>query len=321
LSLNKTQHPIIIDLSALFSLQSMHLRSGRTSKDTVPSSFHVQYNVLTKKQIADLMPALDNSDYSHSISSAEGGLSVDDWGVRFTADNMPVHPALSRAAKIIVSRDSYIKSLSPGGRPTINRILAVQMDSDPPNPSRNRFQPQHHWHKDGTDPTLSLVYTLYNGEWDSDNSPGALECGGRVAISDRPCGTTVYAGHDFQKSKVARSGRVLTYYPRTNGLYFIPGNLVSHAVFRMEVPNVTRYAVVIFLQPRELFLFQSLTLPADEYLRLVWALGFCKSTADPIFCKVCYRVFDNRRQIYDHHRRQPACLENRDKKRASEDLS
>jgi hypothetical protein len=179
---------------------------------------------------------------------------------------------------------------------------------------KSRFQPQHHWHKDGGTSVITVVYTLYNGEWDSANSPGAFALGGRVALADRPCGTAVYEDSSFAS---VRSGRSLTYYPLTNALYIIPGQHVSHAVFKVHDPTTVRFALVFFLQPPPHLYFRDIRLPVDDYLRITWALGFFPNdaTAPPLFCSRCYRLFSNQRQIYDHNKRNPNCKTTEAKKR------
>ena len=150
-----------------------------------------------------------------------------------TPEDQAVHPLISKIVSHITDNNAYLKSHIVQGRPSVRRVSVVKMDSSPPTLARSRFQPQHHWHKDGGTSLITVVFTLYNGEWDSKNSPGAFELGGRVPLADRPCGTAVYADSIFTS---VRSGRIRTYFPRTNSLFSLPGQHVSHAFFRVEDP-------------------------------------------------------------------------------------
>ena len=283
----------------------MKLRLRHPPNNQTPHSLHEQRFVLTKVQIEELMPALASTVYS-AAGAAEDGIDAVDWGILYTATDQAVHPVVSKIVRHIAINNPYLQSHSLKGTPSLRRVSVVKMDSSPPSPARSRFHPQHLWHKDGGSALITVVFTLYNGEWDSDNSPGAFELGGRVALADRPGGTAVYADSSFSS---VRPGRVRAYFPLTNALYIIPGQHVSHAVFRVEDPRSVRYAVVFFLEPRSHFTLFSLRLPADEYLRLTWALGFhdACATTRPLICPRCYRLFSNKRQRYDHNRRERNC--------------
>ena len=293
----------------------MKPRVRHCPNNRAPSSLHEQLFILSKEQIAVLLPHLEGTVFS-SPGEPEDGIPAEDWGILYTPEGQVVHPEVSQIVDFIAINNDYLRShSSPGARPVLRRIAIVKMDSSPPSPARSRFQPQHHWHKDGGTALITVVLTLYNGEWDSINSPGAFELGGRVALADRPSGTAVYsAGTNFES---VRSGRVCIYYPRSNGLYILPGQLVTHAVFRVEHPKTIRYALVFFLEPKSHFTFHSVRLPVDDYLRLTWALGFIPNVTSeiPLFCQRCYRLFSNERQRYDHDRRQQNCKESEAKQR------
>ena len=283
----------------------MNLRVRHSANNQAPHSLHEQRFVLSLEQISDLAPALTSTVFS-GPNDVEDGIDAEDWGILFTPEGQSVHPAIKKIVHHITDNNLYLKSHVVKGRPSVRRVSVVKMDSSPPTPARNRFQPQHHWHKDGGTSLITVVYTLYNGEWDSENSPGAFELGGRVALADTASGTAVYADSSFTS---VRSGRIRTYYPRTNSLYILPGQHVSHAVFRVEVPLTVRYAIVFFLEPRSHFTFYTHRLPVDEYFRICWALGFYDdgATKRPLFCSRCFRLFSNKKQQYDHNRRVSNC--------------
>jgi hypothetical protein len=292
----------------------MKLRVRHCQNNKAPSSLQEQQYVLSSQQIALLLPALESTLFSVA-GDVEDGIEANDWGVLFTPDQQPVHPVVTEIVNFISCNNPYLKSHSPGGCPELLRVAVVKMDSSPPSPARSRFQPQHHWHKDGGTSLITVVYTLYNGEWDSIHSPGAFELGGRVALADRPSGTAVYSDSTFES---VRSGRSLSYFPRTNTLYIIPGQLVSHAVFKVQDPATVRFAIVFFLKPKSHFTIFSIRCPVDEYLRLTWALGFIPTDSSvlPLICRRCLRLFSNLRQRYDHDRRQPNCRVREAKQRA-----
>jgi hypothetical protein len=283
----------------------MKLRVRHSPNNQTPHSLQEQRYVLSKEQIAVLLPALESSVFT-GAGDVEEGIAAEDWGILYTDAAQAVHPVVSKIVHHIATNNEYLKTHSLQGRPVLRRVAVVKMDSSPPSPARSRFQPQHHWHKDGGTSLITVVFTLYNGEWDSSNSPGAFALGGRVALADRPSGSAVYSDPKFDS---VRPGRVRTYFPLTNALYIIPGQHVAHAVFRVEDPCTVRFAVVFFLEPPSHFTFCSLRLPVDDYLRITWALGFLHPDARvlPLFCRRCYRLFSSKRQRYDHDRRQPNC--------------
>jgi hypothetical protein len=291
----------------------MKLRVRHSPNNQAPHSLQQQQYVLSKKQIADLLPALDSTVFS-ALDDVEDGIAAEKWGILYTAAGQAVHPAVTKIVRYISSNNDYIKTHSLQGSPVLRRVAIVKMDSSPPSPARSRFQPQHHWHKDGGTSLITVVYTLYNGEWDSANSPGAFALGGRVALSDRTCGTARYKNSSYE---TVRPGRVCTYYPLTNSLYIIPGQHVSHAVFKVDDPSTVRFALVFFLQPPSHLYFRDICLPVDDYLRITWALGFLRNDAKapPLFCVRCYRLFSIQRQLYDHDRLYPNCKKIAAKKR------
>ena len=292
----------------------MNLRSPSVSKDKVPSSLQTQDKVLTRSEIKELLPALNHADFTRQVATDLPGDHDTDWEVDFTAEDSPVHPVVKKSVLAMIARNKYLQEHLPRQRCPIRRISIVRMEYNAATQPRTRFKPQHQWHKDGDEPLLTMVYTLYDGQWNSSESPGAFQCGGRLGLSDRPCGTALYSGHDHEKFKAVRAGRVVTYYPRTNGVYILPGYIATHSVFRMEKPSSIRYAIVVFLEPRTQYTFQSVRFSADVYLRLTWALGF-SSSKHPIFCRLCHRVFDSTRQLSDHQTRQPGCCKAMKKKR------
>jgi hypothetical protein len=294
--------------------RTMKLRTRHGPNDRVPSSLVEQLHVLTEKEIAVIMPALESSDFTRA-QKKDDAVAFDE-GVLYTDVGSKIHPSITKAVEMMATRNEYLKTHLPRGRAEVRRISIVEMDGDSTNRPTTRFQPQHHWHKDGCDPLLTMVYVLYDGEWDSTNSPGAFECGGRVALADRPCGNAVCRAGSEEHNKVVRSGRVSTYYPKTNGLYIIPGFVVEHAVFKVEVPNVKRQAIVVFVATKKNYTFQSIRMSADTYFRLTWALGFAKGRS--IFCNKCYQVFDKKRQLYDHRKRQKDCSARRKQRLAYE---
>ena len=314
-------------------------RSGSLPPNNVPSTFPRQENILLPAQITELLVALDASDFSPPpvAASSEGNSSQAilppdddvDWGVEFTAPHTPVDPTVRRMVELMIDGNSYVQdhaAKTSAGKFKVRRISVVKMEHHGSTGSRSRFRPKHPWHKDGSSPIITMVYTLFDGEADSLNSPGAYRCGGRVTFSNRASGTVVYGGHAHHKFVYAQAGTTMTYYPRTNGIYVIPGHIVAHSITRIELPGVTRYSIVVFLEPKPILIYRSprlkngfLKLKADEYLRLTWAVGFC-NVSDPFFCQKCLRAFDNQKQLTNHQHRVKDCVVIRNLKRAADDL-
>jgi hypothetical protein len=282
----------------------MKLRSRHSPNDRVPSSLQTQNNVLTREEVSNVMPALNASNYVSSDDN-EGGVSS--WGVKYTRDDgTGVHPDVVKTAMTIVKRNSYLRRHSTAGEPILMRVAVLKMGGEELDQVRTRFEPQLHWHKDGEEPLFSMVYILYNGEWDSNNSPGALEYGGRVAFADRKCGNAIFATTESSTPRGVRSGRLCSYYPPTNSLYIIPGYIVNHAVYKMINATAIRLAIAVFIKPRTIYSFQNMRLTVDDYLRLTWAIGF-KEKGEIIICDKCKGMFKKGRQFQDHKRRVGQC--------------
>jgi hypothetical protein len=293
----------------------MELRHRRDPNHNTPLSLEEQTFVFTKEQLQLLLPALESTQFVKGTAMEEG-IPADSWGVNFTADNQAIHPVISNMVRVLIANNRYLTSHTPKGRTVIHRISVNKMDSSPPSPARNRFEQQMHWHADGADKNTSLltvVFTVYNREWDSEKSPGARSLGGRVGLADRPSGSAVFTNN---KRDRVRAGRVCNYYPKTNSLYIIPGHQVDHAVYRVHDPNTVRFSIVVFLKPKSRFLFFGKYRPVNEYLRMTWAIGFLGKDAVPLFCPRCYRVFSTARQLQDHgYRHRGTCVEKEAKKR------
>ena len=294
----------------------MDLRKRCSPNGEVPSSLQTEQYVLTKREVAYLMPALYKSKFVPPAKLSEG-MKAQEWGVMYTAEGMKgVHPDIIRSTQRMIKANAYLKSHATAGEPVVLRVSVVEMGGEKTDQVHSRFQPQHRWHKDGHEPLITMVYVLYDGGWDSKKSPGAFELGGRVALADRPCGNAYFESTVGGLYRGARSGRTISYYPPTNSLYVIPG-FVDHAVFKLEDPAVIRHAVVVFLKPRSSYVFRGLSLPADEYLRMTWAIGVVNSGA-VFFCAKCMKIFGNKRQLYDHRRRETACKRKMQIKRLNE---
>ena len=124
-------------------------------------------------------------------------------------------------------------------------------------------------------------------------------------MADRPCGNTYFQSAVGGLYKGAQSGRTILYYPPTNSIYIIPG-FVDQAVFKLENQTVIRHAVVVFLKPRRSYVFRGLSLPADEYLWMTWAISVVNNQ-EIFFCKKCMKVLSNKQQLYDHRKRATDC--------------
>jgi hypothetical protein len=292
----------------------MKLRVRHSPNNQAPHSLKEQRYVLSKEQIAHLLPALEQSHFAEAVD-VEDGIAAEDWGVQCTPVGQPVDPVVSQIVHHIAANNKHVRTHSPPGAPVLRRISIVKMDSSPASRARSRFQPQHHWHKDGGTSLVTVVFTLYDGEWDSANSPGAFALGGRVAKAYRPCGTAVH--EDPPSFGSVRSGRSLTCCPLTNALCITPGQHVSHAVFKVHDPTTVRFALFFFLEPPPHLYFHDIRLPVDDYLRITWALGFFPNdaTSPPLFCSRCHRLFSNQRQVHDHNKRKPNCKTMEAKKR------
>jgi hypothetical protein len=169
------------------------------------------------------------------------------------------------------------------------------MDSSPPSPAISCFQPQHHWHKDGGTSLLTIVFTLYNGEWDSNNSPGASKLGGGgVTLADRPTVELQYILIPILSQSVLVVFALISPLPMPFSTSY-PVNMClmqcsgwrTLALFVMQLCFfLSPHAVVFFLEPATHFTFHSFYLSVDEYLHITWALGFLDkgTTALPLFC-------------------------------------
>jgi hypothetical protein len=295
---------------------NMNLRKRHSPNERVPASLETQMHVLSKVEVRRLLPAINSSKYV-AVDAIEEGIKASDWGVKFTAgDSRGVHPTVMNTAKTMIHRNTYLRKHATFGEPVLLRVSVIEMGGKGIKQNRTSFGPQHHWHKDGVTPLITMVYVLYDGEWDSTNSPGAFEYGGRVALADRPCGNAYFESRGEHHHSRVRGGRSCCYYPATNSIYIIPG-FVDHSIHRLEDANVVRHAIVVFMKPREQYRFRSLQLPVDEYLRTTWAMGF-NTDGKFAICGKCYKVFKNKRQLYDHGRRVVNCNVTMKKKRESE---
>jgi hypothetical protein len=126
----------------------MKLRVRHSPNNQAPHSLKEQRHVLSKEQIARLLPALERSHFAEA-ADVEEGIAAEDWGIQYTPVGQPVDPVVSQFVHHIAAKNEYIRTHSPPGGTVLRRVSIVKMDSSPASPARSRFQPQHHWHKDG----------------------------------------------------------------------------------------------------------------------------------------------------------------------------
>ena len=85
----------------------MKLRCRHRPNNQVPHSLQEQSYVLSKQQIADLLPALESTVFSEA-DEVEDGVAAEDWGILYTAAGQAVHPAVSKIVHHIAANNEYI---------------------------------------------------------------------------------------------------------------------------------------------------------------------------------------------------------------------
>jgi hypothetical protein len=90
-----------------------------------------QRYVLSKEQIAHLLPALESTVFSED-GDVKDGVASKKWGTLCTAAGQAVHPAVSKIVHHVAANNNFIKAHSVKGQPVLRRVAVVKMDSSPP---------------------------------------------------------------------------------------------------------------------------------------------------------------------------------------------
>ena len=86
----------------------MNLRFRHDPNNKAPLSLHDQRHVLSQEQISVSLPASDKTVYSRP-ADLEDGMESQDWGILYTADDVPVNPVISRTVNYIVANNPCLQ--------------------------------------------------------------------------------------------------------------------------------------------------------------------------------------------------------------------
>ena len=126
----------------------------------LPLSLQTEQYVLTRKEVADVMPALNENKFVPPAKLSEG-MKAQEWGVKYTAAGMKgVHPDIIWATRRMIKANAYLKNHATAGEPVVLRVSVVEMGGEKTDQVHSRFQPQHRWHKDGHEPLITVVYVI-----------------------------------------------------------------------------------------------------------------------------------------------------------------
>ena len=273
-----------------------------------PRSVSEVNHVLDKRSFSSLLTTLSTLEFKlETISASEGnGRAADtSWGIMAVShDYVPLSvQSTMMTACLQIPAVEQLTTRYRDSRFFHSIFINRMCDVDSAVQQRQTASAQHRWHTDAADnhPLLTVVYTIYNGQSDSD-SVSSYDVGGAVGMSNQDDGRY----HCTSKSQplTPQSWSTTTYYPKTNSFYIFPGYFVSHAVFKVY-PGTVRYSIVMFLQLRPKFSGEKV----DNYLRREWALANCDGKT--FYCACCWSTFKNERCLLDHYRRGPQKCKNR----------
>ena len=265
-----------------------------------PRSVSEINHVLDKRHFASLLSTVSSLEYRlETISASVGnGRAADtSWGI--TAVEHERVPACVQSSMMTaclpVPAVQQLSSCYRDGRFFHNIFINRMCDVDSADQQRQTSSAQHRWHTDGADdhPLLTVVYTIYNSEADSD-SLSSHTVGGAVGMSNLDDGR--YRRTSKSQPLTPQSWSTTTYFPKTNSFYIFPGYFVSHAVFKVY-PGTVRYSIVMFLRLRSKFCGEKV----DNYLRRQWALA--NSDCKKFHCGSCWSTFKDKRSLSEHYRR------------------
>jgi hypothetical protein len=155
--------PSLSSISSLLVAPSsalrMKLRVRHDPNNQVPHSLEQQCCVLSKEQIAHLLPALESTAFSED-GDVKDGIASKKWGTLCTAAGQAVHPTVSKIVHHVAANNDFMKTHSVEGRPVLCRVAVVKMDSSPL--TSNDLVPASTPHKDGSTSLVTVVCTLYN---------------------------------------------------------------------------------------------------------------------------------------------------------------
>ena len=155
----------------------MNLQVQRSPNGKVPSSLHTEQYVLTRDEVANLSAKQEQiCGARRIIGRNEGSRMGSKIHCRRNERSSPrYHLGSTKDDKRKCVPKKPRNSWGPG---CLLRVSVVEMGEKKTDQVHSRFQPQHRWHKDGHEPLITMVYVLYDGEWDSKKIPGAFELGG-----------------------------------------------------------------------------------------------------------------------------------------------
>ena len=103
----------------------MNLRERRSPNGKVPSSLQTEQYVLTREEVADLMPALNKSKFVPPAELSEG-MKAQEGGVKYTAAGMKgVHPDIIWATRRMIKSNAYLRNHATAGERVVLRVSVV----------------------------------------------------------------------------------------------------------------------------------------------------------------------------------------------------
>jgi hypothetical protein len=284
------------------------MRSRAKTSILAPRSVKEVNNVLTREAFSSFHSTVVGLEYNLNnktyLTAEDTPSNEKTWGVT-AADDDSIPNSIKTTMMSACLCVPAIKDLATTHhdqrffeRFFINRMC----DDDAADQERLSSQAQHGWHTDGDpeQPFLTVVFTLYNGESDSD-SVSSFQVGGAVGMSNTDDGRFRRASKS--QPEVPSSSKIASYFPKTNSFYIFPGYFVAHCVFKVK-PGTVRYSVVMFVH-----LKTSLGgLKVDDILRREWALS---SHPPKLFCcGNCWSTFSDEIGLAKHRKRPPKkCLD------------
>jgi hypothetical protein len=109
------RHSSFVDLLPSWlpsSTAQMKLRVRHSPNNQAPHSLKEQRYVLSKEQIAHLLPALERSHFTEA-ADVEDGIAAEDWGIQYTPIGQPADPVVSQIVHHIAANNEYIRTHSP----------------------------------------------------------------------------------------------------------------------------------------------------------------------------------------------------------------
>jgi hypothetical protein len=279
------------------------MRSSAKTSILTPRSVKEVNNVLNGDAFSALHGAVVGLDYHLQnvtlLSAPDATYFEKSWGVT-VADDDSIPTSMKTTMMSACLCVPAIRDIATAHRDErffqrffINRMCV----DDAARQERLLSQAQHGWHTDGDPkhPFLTVVYTLYNGQSDSE-SLTAFQVGGIVGLSNTDDGRFRRASQS--QPDVPSNSTTTSYFPKTNSFYIFPGYFVAHSVYKVK-PGTVRHSIVMFVH-----LKRSIGgLKVDKILRREWALSGHPSKL--FCCGICWSTFSDELGLAKHRRRSP----------------